>query len=88
MYRHEGILGTWFGDLLPPDQVELFRERFPLFKSQGHIEHVDFRLRRSDGTFVHTLFNACIAYQDGGAFSHTVCIFRVVSPSDVQVLAS
>lgn len=80
-YRREEILGTWFGDLLAPEQVALFRERFPIFKSQGHIEKVDFRLRRSDGTFIHTLFNGCIAYEDDGAFSHTVCIFQVVSPS-------
>jgi hypothetical protein len=43
------ILGTWFGDLLPPDQVELFRERFPPFRFRGHIENVDLRLLRSDG---------------------------------------
>ncbi|MFP4427338.1 MAG: response regulator [Spirochaetaceae bacterium] len=81
-YGREEILGTWFGDLLSPDQVELFRERFPIFKARGHIEKVNFSLRRSDGSFVHTLFNGCIAYQEDGAFSHTVCVFQVVSPSN------
>ena len=80
-YEKEEILGTWFGDLLPPDQVEVFRQRFPLFKTQGHIDRVDFRLRKADGSFVDTVFNGCIAYQDDGAFSHTVCIFQVVSHS-------
>lgn len=79
-YEREEILGTWFGDLLPPDQVEIFRERFRLFKARGHIEKVDLRLLRSDGSFVDTLFSGCIAYKEDGAFSHTVCIFQVVSP--------
>ncbi len=78
-YEREEILGTWFGEMLPGDQVELFRERFPLFKAHGHIEKVDFRLRRSDGTFVDTLFNGCIAYHDDGTFSHTVCVFQVTT---------
>lgn len=26
--------------------------------------------------FVHTLFNGCIAYQDDGSLSHTVCMFQ------------
>lgn len=83
-YERDEILGTWFGDLLPPDQVDLFRERFPVFKTRGHIEKVDFRLRRSDGTYLSTLFNGCIAYHDDGAFSHTVCIFQVVPEAEDQ----
>ena len=78
-YERKEVLGTWFGDLLPPDQVELFRERFPIFKARGHIEKVDFRLRCADGCFVDTLFNGCISYQEDGSFSDTVCIFQVLS---------
>lgn len=77
-YTRKDIVGTWFGDLLPPDKVELFRERFPHFKSLGHIEKVDSRLRKSDGTFVSTIFGGCVAYRDDGEFSHTVWVFHVV----------
>ena len=83
-YEREEILGTWFGDLLAPEQVALFRERFPIFKARGHIEQVDFRLRRSDGTLISTLFNGCIAYQDDGEFSHTVCIFQVLDSAEAE----
>jgi PAS domain S-box-containing protein len=72
----EEVLGMWFGDLLHPDQVELFRQRFPIFKAQGHIERVGFLMRRSDGSYVSTLFNGCIAYSEDGEFSHTVCVFQ------------
>ena len=81
-YERSRILGTWFGDLLAPEQVELFRQRFPIFKARGHIEKVDFRLRRSDGSYINTVFNGCIAYREDGTFSHTVCIFQVVSAPD------
>lgn len=81
-YERGQILGTWFGDLLAPEQVDLFRERFPMFKARGHIEKVDFRLRKVDGSYIHTLFNGCIAHHDDGSFSHTVCIFQVVSVTE------
>lgn len=74
--RREDVIGMWFGDLLHPDQVELFRRRFPIFKAQGHIERVDFLMRRADGSYVSTLFNGCIAYTEDGDFSHTVCVFQ------------
>lgn len=75
-YTKEEVIGTWFGDILHPEHVQLFRERFPYFKEHGHIEGVDFRMRRSDGTYAETLFNGCIAYKEDGEFSHTVCVFQ------------
>jgi PAS domain-containing protein len=67
---------AWLETLLPPDQVELFRERFPLFKAQGHIEKVDFRLKRADGSYLPTVLNGCIAYTEEGRCSHTVSVFQ------------
>lgn len=78
-YRREEVLGSWFGELLHPSQVDLFRERFPRFKSQGTINGVEFLMRRSDGSYITTLFNGCIAYTAAGTFSHTVCVFQDIT---------
>lgn len=78
-YDRDEVLGTWFGDLLHPDQVELFRERFPRFKSEGEIQAVEFLMRHADGGYRNTLFNGCIAYTEVGNFSHTVCVFEDVT---------
>ena len=34
-YSAAEVEGTWFGDLLVPEQVDAFRERFPKFKAKG-----------------------------------------------------
>lgn len=78
-YGRDDVIGTWFGDLLHPDEACLFRERFPVFKTRGHVEAVEFRLRRSDGEHLRVRYNGCIAYTEDGRFSHTVCIFQVVT---------
>ena len=83
-YSREEALGTWFGDLLHPDQIDLFRQRFPIFKKQGHIENVDFLLRKSDGEYLETIFNGCIAYTEDGRFSHTVCVFQERVPASTE----
>lgn len=78
-YERDEVVGKWFGDLISPEQVSLFRDRFPIFMEQGHIDGVDFRMRHRNGSFIETIFNGCIAYSEDGEFSHTICIFQDVS---------
>jgi PAS domain S-box-containing protein len=79
-YAREEIIGRWFGDFLAPAYVEAFRERFPVFKAQGHI-HSEFEMRRKDGTLRFVAFEGRIAHSVDGAFKQTHCILQDITES-------
>jgi len=61
-----------------PEQVELFRQRFPLFKVAGETQ-TEFDLRCSDGSVVTMTFNGRIGRDSHGAFQRTHCILTDVT---------
>ncbi len=73
------VLGRWFGDLLVPEQVELFRERFAQFKMAGAVHGVEFDLQRQDGTVVKIVADGRIGYDDQGRFQCTHCVLHNVT---------
>ena len=78
-YTKEEVLGKWFGDFLHQDSLEKFRVNFPRFKEAGIIHDVEFRMRRSDGEFIHVSFEGCIGYDSSGNFKQTYCTFKDIS---------
>jgi len=74
-YERDDVIGKWFGDFLEDGQVDLFRERFPLFKRNGCVV-TEFAMKHKDGTIRNIAFNGRIGYKNDGSFEKTHCILR------------
>jgi PAS domain S-box-containing protein len=72
-YTKEEVIGKWFGDFLCPEHVEGFRQRFPIFKAQGHI-HCELEIRSKDGQRLFIAFEGKVANNEKGEFKQTHCI--------------
>ena len=77
-YSREEVIGRWFGDFLVPTQVELFRERFPYFKSAGRI-HSEFEIKRKDGSIALIGFDGIIGHDLAGNFKQTHCVLQDIT---------
>ncbi len=77
-YSREEAVGKWFGDFLPPTYREAFREKFPLFKSQGHI-HCEFEMLHRSGRPILIAFEGRIRYGSMGEFKQTHCILQDIT---------
>ena len=77
-YQREEIIGKWFGDFLPPELVNAFRERFPLFKAAGKI-HSEFQMFHKDGRKRFIAFEGRIGYHPDGTFKQTHCILSDIT---------
>lgn len=78
-YEREEVIGRWFGEFLAPDYVEHFDRSFPLFKEQGFVKDVEFKMKKKDGVFIHVSYQGCIAYTPEGDFKQTYCTFKDIS---------
>ena len=77
-YLHEDLIGKWFGEFMAPEFVDAFRERFPLFKTAGHI-HSEFQMLHHDGHRLFIAFEGRIGYQSDGSFKQTHCILTDIT---------
>jgi len=78
-YARKDVIGRWFGDFLAPEQVELFRKRFPVFKKIGEIYDAEFLMKRKDGRMLLTSFDGKIGYFPDGSFRQTHCVWRDIT---------
>ncbi|MDZ4180520.1 MAG: PAS domain S-box protein [Coriobacteriia bacterium] len=74
-YKREEVVGTWFGDFLAPEYVQVFRERFPVFKAEGRV-HSEFYMMHKDGSRRYIVFDGRIGHNADGSFKQTHCILR------------
>ena len=77
-YKREEVLGKWFGDFLSSAYQEGFRQRFPLFKAQGHI-HSEFEMLAKNGNKLFISFDGKIGYDAKGEFQQTHCILKDIT---------
>jgi diguanylate cyclase (GGDEF)-like protein/PAS domain S-box-containing protein len=77
-YTRNEVVGKWFGDFLCPEYVEGFRQRFPIFKSQGYI-HSEFEMLCKDGQRLFIAFDGKIGYSAEGKFIQTHCILQDIT---------
>ena len=77
-YQRDEVIGKWFGDFLAPGYQQAFRERFPIFKSQGYI-HSEFEMVGKHGETMFIAFDGKIGYADDGAFQQTHCILKDIT---------
>ena len=74
-YEKSEVVGKWFGDFLVPEQVEAFRQRFPMFKAQGHV-HTEFEMIHKNGEYRFIEFDGRIGSNSDGSFERTHCILQ------------
>ncbi|AQX73345.1 PAS domain S-box protein [Dehalococcoides mccartyi] len=77
-YKREEVIGHWFGEFLQPDQVDLFRKRFPVFKATGTAD-TEFYMNRKDGSVVLMAFSGKIACDAKGNFKQTHCTLQDIT---------
>lgn len=77
-YKHEDVIGKWFGDFLSPAYQDGFRKRFPIFKAQDHI-HSEFEMVHKSGQLLFIAFDGKIGYDLDGNFKQTHCILQDIS---------
>ncbi len=86
-YQRDEVIGRWFGDFLAGEQKELFKERFPVFKSKGEVKGVDFEMVRKDGSHIFVSFDGKIGYDSFMQFKQTHCILTDVTEKKKSELA-
>jgi len=77
-YTRDEVIGKWFGDFLSPDYQDGFRQRFPIFKEQGHI-HSEFEMIHKNGNKLFIAFEGRIGYNTNGEFKQTHCILQDIT---------
>jgi PAS domain S-box-containing protein len=77
-YQREEVIGKWFGDFLTPAYQEGFRQRFPIFKSQGQI-HSEFEMQHKNGSILFIAFEGRIGYDLNGEFKQTHCVLQDIT---------
>ena len=77
-FTREEVIGKWFGDFLSPEYKDLFRERFSLFKAQGHTQS-EFEMVHKNGTKLVISFDGQIGYDLNGNFKQTHCILQDIT---------
>ncbi len=77
-HTRDEVIGTWFGDFLAPEQVDAFRERFPVFKARGQIR-TEFRMLHKSGEERTIEFEGRIGRDPDGGFRQTHCILSDVT---------
>jgi PAS domain S-box-containing protein len=77
-YKREEVIGKWFGDFLVPEEVEEFKERFPIFKETGKRQS-EFKLIHKNGTIIDVFFVGRIARDSDGNFLQTHGILQNVT---------
>ena len=82
-YTREDVIGKWFGDFLSDDFKEGFRQRFPIFKAQGHIQS-EFEMKRKNGTKLFIAFDGRIGYDVNGNFKQTHCILQDITQRKIS----
>lgn len=73
-FTREEVLGRWFGEFLPPGQVEVFLQNFDCFKAAGEISAVELSLRKKDGSLVMVSGNGRIIRSPRDETLITQCI--------------
>jgi len=78
-YKHEEVIGHWFGDFLAPEYVEQFKKKFPMFMATGEISCVNFEMLLSNGKRITVSFEGKVSYDEEGNFKQTHCIFHDIT---------
>jgi PAS domain S-box-containing protein len=66
--KEEIVRKMKFLDILTPESLQTFMDRFPRFKEQGWINNLEFEMIRKDGTIMPVLLNATAVQDNEGNY--------------------
>ena len=72
-YSRDEVIGRWFGDFLAPQEVDVFKQRFPRFKATGEV-HVDLEMIQRAASTIIVHIDGKIGHDEHGQFKQTHCI--------------
>ena len=68
-YSRDEVIGKMkYTDLLPPEELDLFWQTFPLLKKRGWMSNIDGKLIRKDGSILPILLNATAVHDENGNY--------------------
>ena len=77
-YARNEVIGKWFGDFLAPEFVDVFKERFSLFKEWGRV-HSEFEMIKKEGKRIFVSFDGRIGHTFTGEFKQTHCVINDIT---------
>ncbi|MCG6868096.1 MAG: PAS domain S-box protein, partial [Gammaproteobacteria bacterium] len=78
-YDRDEVIGRYFGDFMPPEWRDRFRQRFSEFRKNGRVSGVHLCLKHRQGHYLDVLFEGCIDYTLAGDFRQTYCVFQDIT---------
>lgn len=78
-YNENEIIGKWFGDLLPPEQIAQFKTLFSKFLTVGEIHVSKLEMVKSDGSRLLVSFDGRIGLDEKGRFLQAHCIIANIT---------
>ncbi|MDP2865086.1 MAG: GAF domain-containing protein [Elusimicrobiota bacterium] len=79
--EEKDVLGRNFSEFLAPRSRAAFKESFPILKSTGAVEGVEYDIVRGDGSICRVSFTARVAHHQDGTFKQTHCVFTEIKIS-------
>lgn len=77
-YTREEITGKWIGDLIAPGFLEVFREHFPVFLTQGKIK-CEMDMLHKSGEHIAISFDGKVGVNKDGSFDKAHCILQNIT---------
>ncbi|NOR87994.1 MAG: PAS domain S-box protein, partial [Bacteroidales bacterium] len=78
-YTREEVIGKNYADFLPPIYKKHFEKNFPVFKKQGYINDVQFKIIHKNGSLIDISLQGRISYHPNGNFKHSYCVFQDIT---------
>lgn len=77
-YERAEIIGHWFGEILPENGKQAFREKFPFIKQAKQL-HSEFTVRHKNGHYLIYSFDVQVGLQSNGKFRQTHCLLQNIT---------
>ena len=78
-YERDEVIGKNYKDFLHPGSKEHFEINFPVFKKNGCMHDVQFKIKHKNGHYLDISFEGCIGYYPDGSFRQTYCVFQDIT---------
>lgn len=78
-YRRTEAVGKDFSSFLHPDWQDHFKKNFPLFKEEGAVHDVRFRIRHKSGEYREVSFEGRMGYWPDGQVKQSYCVFQDIT---------
>jgi PAS domain S-box-containing protein len=78
-YSKEEVVDHHFTEFISPDDINYFKNCFPLFIKKERVEEIKFEMVRKDGIIIIVSFFGNIQRDAKGLFQRTHCIFQDIT---------